>query len=590
MATLLQVKNINKAYDNHIILEDASLTIAEKEKVAVVGRNGAGKSTLFKIIVGEEAITSGEVQMYPNARVGYLTQHDTFEDGETIMEFLMRESGREDWECAKTAGQFELKGDMLYQPITSFAGGYQMRVKLINMLLKEPNLLLLDEPTNYLDLSTQILLERFLKNYNGGFMLISHDREFIKQTCTSTVEVEHGKIIKFPQSLEEYLGYKEEQLELKQKTNVKIEREKAHLQKFVTRFGAKASKASAAQSKKKQMEKLQTIEILHPMSTASIRIPKIEVKKGMALQIEHMDLGYGTHKVVEDVSLEIQRGEHIAILGDNGHGKTTLLKTIVGEIPSLGGSMRLGSEVKLGYYAQHVMTMLDPEDNVKSYLEGIAAPELTPQDIFEMAGNFLFKDEALKKTISVLSGGEKARLCLAGLLLQKNDVLLLDEPTNHLDFETVEALANALDTTPTTVVFVSHNRTFVELLASSIVEVRNGAAKRYLGSYEEYVSVVEQRIDSQSVVKKENTSVKTGTKEEEKQKRILRRELQKNVQKVERQIEKVTEEKNEILQWFEVHYANFSQEKNQRLEYLHKKAEELEASWIEAQAKLDGME
>ena len=270
MATILQINGLSKSYGAQMILENSDLTINDGQKIGVIVRNGAGKSTLFKVIVGDEAYDTGELVIHDGARIGYLTQHSDYEEYESVIDYLMRTSGKQDWECGKIAGGFQIKNDLLYMEVASLAGGYQMRVKLIAMLLQEPNLLLLDEPTNYLDLSTQILLEKFLENYKGSFMLISHDREFIKRTCKETLEIDQGKTTLFPRSIEEYLEYKEEQISLIERHNVKVDQKKKHLQQFVDRFGAKASKASQAQSKLKQIAKMKTIEILHPLSTTKI--------------------------------------------------------------------------------------------------------------------------------------------------------------------------------------------------------------------------------------------------------------------------------------------------------------------------------
>ncbi len=581
MATLLQVNQISKSYGPHVIFENASLDISQKEKIAVIGRNGAGKSTLFKIIMGLEEVSAGDINVHPNTQIGYLTQHNPYDLEETVMEFLLRDSNKQDFQCAKVAGQFQIKGKMLESKIGSFAGGYQMRVKLISMLLKDPNLLLLDEPTNYLDLTTQLLLERFLKTYKGAFLLISHDREFIKKTCKQTTEIDQGKITMFPQSLEEYLAYKEDQLEMKQKFNVKVEREKKHLQKFVDRFGAKASKASQAQSKIKQIKKLKTIEILHPMSASKIRIPKIDNRVGIALNIDDMSIGYANKVVAKDISLDIERGEHIAVLGDNGQGKSTFLKTIAGELSKLEGKMKWGANIRIGYYAQHVLELLNSDETVKAYLDRVSPSDISDQEIFEMAGNFLFKDEALKKNIRVLSGGEKARLCLASLLLEKNHVLLMDEPTNHLDFETVEALANALRKTQSTVIFVSHNRTFVDILANGIIEVKDGGVKRYLHNYEEYVYHLENNIDKELAADQSSSN----TKKERPINRL--KEAKKELKKVERELKKINEEKAQILKWFEENYTKFSQEKNERLAELNKAHEHIEEKWIDLEMEID---
>jgi len=593
MATLLQINKLHKSYASHIILDDANLNISEKQKIAVIGRNGAGKSTLFKIIVGDENQDSGEVIQGPNTRLGYLTQHNPYEDNELVIDFLTRSSGKEEWECGKIAGQFQIK-DELYVEIGSLAGGYQMRVKLISMLLKEPNLLLLDEPTNYLDLSTQILLEEFLKSYNGAFLLISHDREFLKNTCQQTLEIERGKTFLYPRTIDEYLIYKEEQVEQKERHNKKIEREKKHLQQFVDKFRAKASKASQAQSKMKQIEKLKTIDISHPLKTTQINIPKIEDRKGIALKIDDLNIGYPEKTIATKITLDIDRGENIAIVGDNGQGKTTFLKTIAGELDKISGDFKWGSNIKTGYYAQHIPATMRSEESVKAYLERISPADVMKEEIFKMAGNFLFNREALKKKISVLSGGEKARLCLAGLLLAKNQVLLLDEPTNHLDFETVEALALALRESNTTLLFVSHNRTFVEIIASGIIEVGNGKVCRYHHNYEEYVyhlkHKIEKELDPKNQNTQENKSDPKDEKKDKKQNRYKLKEQKKKLRKTEKEIEKLEKQKHELVKWFEENYTEYSKEKTEELNKIEKELKEKEEKWMKIEMYIDGEE
>ncbi len=585
MATLLQITGLDKAYGATIILNGASLVINNRQKIGVIGRNGAGKSTLFKIIVGTETFDSGKVNVHEGTRIGYLTQHSEYGEDESVIDFLMRSSGKVDFECAKIAGRFQIKNELLDAKVSSLAGGFQMRVKLVAMLLKEPNLLLLDEPTNYLDLSTQILLEKFLQNYNGSFLLISHDREFIKRTCKETLEIEQGKMTLFPRSIEEYLEYKEEQLLLIDKHNVKIEREKKHLQKFVDRFGSKASKASQAQSKMKQIEKLKTIEVLHPLKTTRINIPKIEDKKGIAVELEDFEIGYSDKSVAKGINLDIERGQRIAVLGDNGQGKTTLLKTIAGEIEKLSGTYKWGHNIKIAYYAQHTPATLDSHDTVKAYLEKMAPTDISEREIFEMAGNFLFKNEALKKKISVLSGGEKARLCLAKILLQKNNVILLDEPTNHLDFETVEALALALRDSNVTVIFVSHNRTFVDIVASGIIEVKNGKVARYNHNYEEYVYHLQRDIEKDlELIDKPKINLK---KEERKELKKKIKEAKKQLRTLEKNIQKLEEEKKFLLEWFEENYKEFSEEKNKRLSEIETEITKKEMEWMELELELE---
>ena len=578
-------------------MDGANLTISAGQKVAVIGRNGAGKSTLFRLIMGEEEPSGGEIMIHGCTRIGYLTQHSPFEEDESVMDFLTRFSGKESWVCAKTASRFQVKADLFERMVTSLPGGYQMRVKLIAMLAKEPNLLLLDEPTNFLDLSTLLLLENFLRNYNAAFMLISHDREFIKKTCEQTLEIDHGKTVLFPQPLDEYLLYKAEKLETIEKFNKKVIKEKEHLQTFVDRFKSKASKATQAKSKMKQIDKLKTIDIVHPMSTSKIRIPKIIDKKGSALTVEDMEIGYSDKSVASHINFNVERGEHVALLGDNGQGKTTLLKTIAGELTALGGGFRWGSNMRVGYYAQHTPGRLRSVLTVKDYLIGVAGKDVSLEEVLEMAGNFLFKGDALDKEISVLSGGEKARLCLAVILLQKNHVLLLDEPTNHLDFETVEALASALAEYNGTIVFVSHNRSFVDTLATGIIEIKDGKAKRYYHNYEDYVfhirSAIEADLQQAEGGKKaggarENADGDAGRGNPKiKNPKLLLRKARNELRRLESAIKKLEEEKSELTNWFGANPGKYSEEKSSRLGAVLGLLEAAENDWLKTQSEIE---
>lgn len=491
---LIQVKDISLHYGARVILDEANATFQHHQKIGVIGRNGAGKSTLCKIILGEEEPDEGSVNFAQDLRLAYLEQKDPYSPDEMVLEFLARYSGALEWECGKMAASFGLDDDSLYLPISSLSGGYQMRVKLTAMMLKDPNFLILDEPTNYLDLTTLLFLERFLQHFKGSFLIVSHDREFMKKTCDHTVEVESGKVVLFKGDVEAYLEYKEEQTQQKIDYNKNIEKQKKHLKEFADRFRAKASKAASAQSKLKQMAKLHTIEIAHTLSTVKIRMPELEVKKGMALDVKKLTIGYPDKEVARHISLQINKGDHVAILGDNGQGKSTFLKTISDELAPLSGSFDWGYGAKIGYYAQHVYQRLDERYSVYDNLEDMADKSTTRQMILDMAGSFLFGGDEVKKKVSVLSGGERARLCLAGLLLSKSDILLLDEPTNHLDFETVEALAAALKDYQGTVFFISHDRTFVNMLATAIIEVKDGVVRKYPGTYEEYVYHLEQQM------------------------------------------------------------------------------------------------
>ena len=487
MPVLLQINQIHKAYGANVILKSATASFSSDQKIGMIGRNGAGKSTLCQILTGHEKADGGTVARNSSLRLSYLEQHDTFQEGESVLDYLMRSTGAEAWKSGETAARFQIKNDLLREPVRSLPGGYQTRVKLTAMLLRAPNFLVLDEPSNYLDLATLILLENFLADFRGGYLIVSHDREFLKRTCDHTLELEGGRLTLYPGDIEEYFEFKEEQLREKQAYNKGVLKKRDQLQEFINRFRAKASTASRAQSKIKQLEKLKTIEIAHGLGTVRIHMPPVERKAGIAFSSDDLAVGYPEKTVASKIHFQIERGEHVAVLGDNGQGKTTFLRTLAGDLPAKAGTFRWHAGIQTSYYAQHVFSSLNPEDTVYAHLARESAPGVTSQEIFDMAGCFLFKGDDVKKKVNILSGGERSRLVLAGLLLSKSQALLLDEPTNHLDFETVEALGRALKNFAGTLFFISHDRTFVNLVATQIIEVRSGKIRRHPGTYEDYV-------------------------------------------------------------------------------------------------------
>ena len=594
MKVLLQLSGIHKSYGTNVILDGATASFSENQKIGVIGRNGAGKSTLCKIITGHEEADGGEIAKSADLRLSYLEQHDPYSLDETVMGFLMRYTGKEEWQCGKIAGRFQLKHGLLEAKIGTLSGGYRTRVKLTSMLLLEPNFLILDEPTNYLDLKTLILLEEFLQNYEGGFLIVSHDREFLKKTCEDTLEVENGECTLYPGAVEDYLIFKEEQKEQALSYNKTIEAKQKQLQLFVDRFRAKASKASQAKSKMKQIEKLKTIEMGHPLGNVHIKIPPVERKNNFALRCEDLAIGYPDKLVAGRIYMEINQGEHVAVLGDNGQGKTTFLRTLAEDLVSKGGSFKWGHGLKIAYYAQHVFTLLRPDIDVYAHLASVAAHSVTRQEILNLAGSFLFKGNDVEKKISVLSGGERARLVLAGLLLTKSQVLLLDEPTNHLDFETVEALGRALKTFAGTIFFISHDRTFVNLVASQIVEVNNGAVRLYPGNYEEYVyhlekSLREELSEDAGPAAKENVPKPKMDYHERKTLEAKKRKLTTQVRKSAEQIAAYKSERETIHNSFVSDSGSWSRERNERHEDLSKLIETEETRWLELTQQLEAL-
>jgi ATP-binding cassette subfamily F protein 3 len=497
MALLVQIKAASKSYGSQVLLDDAEATITDDEKVGFVGRNGAGKSTLLRILLGEEELDHGEVILHPSLRIGYLRQHDTFLPGESAHDFLMRDSGQPEWKCGEVAGEFELKGAYLEGPISRLSGGWQTRVKLAALLLHEPNLLLLDEPTNFLDLRTQILLEHFLRNHREACLVVSHDRAFLAATCNHTLDLSRGKLTMFPGKIDAFLDYQREQREHLERSNAAVLSKRRHLETFIAKNKARASTATQARSKAKQLERLELAEIATDDATACIRAPAIEPRQGFALRCRDLAIGYPERQVAGDISLEIDHRSRAAIVGDNGQGKTTFLRTIVESLSPLAGEIRWGYGCQVGVYAQHVYTSLPEQLTVYQYLESNAAAGTKEQRILDLAGAFLFKGEHVQKRIGVLSGGERARLCLAGILLSPYNVLVLDEPGNHLDVDTVDALAQALIDYPGTVIFTAHDRHFMKRVATCVIEVRDGRVINYSGDYDSYLYAMNKEIDDE---------------------------------------------------------------------------------------------
>jgi ATP-binding cassette, subfamily F, member 3 len=496
MSVLLQIRNASKHYGDQILMEDAECTIMSDTKVGFVGRNGAGKSTLLRCILGDEELDTGQIIKHPKLNIGYLRQHDPFLPGETSLEFMMRDSGQPDWKCGEVGGQFELKGKYLDGPVGELSGGWQTRVKLAALLLHEPNLLLLDEPTNFLDLRTQILLEHFLRDFHEACLIVSHDRAFLTATCDITLDLSLGKLTMYPGKIDDFLVYQQELSEHDQRVNVASEAKRKQLQEFIDKNRARASTATRAKSKEKMLGKLEFREVQGEQARATVRAPMVEPRKGPAVRCKELTIGYGDHAIAKGIDLEIEHGSRAAIVGDNGQGKTTLLRTLVQSLPALQGDVKWGFGCEIGTYAQHVYSSLPERKTVLEYLEYEAIPGTKNQTILDVAGAMLFRGSAVKKKIPVLSGGERARLCMAALLLSKCNILVLDEPGNHLDVETVEALANALIEYKGTVIFTSHDRHFMKRVASSIIEVKDGTVVNYRGDYDSYLYMVNKEIDS----------------------------------------------------------------------------------------------
>ncbi|MGC6443802.1 MAG: ABC-F family ATP-binding cassette domain-containing protein [Rubripirellula sp.] len=589
MAVLIQVRDAHKRFGDQVLLDGAELSLVDDVKVGFIGRNGAGKSTLLRVLLGEEEVEKGEVTHHPTLRIGYLRQHDPFLPGESALDFLMRDSGQPDWRCGEVAGQFELKGAYLDGPVKELSGGWQTRVKLAALLLQDPNLLMLDEPTNFLDLRTQILLEHFLKGFNKAALIVSHDRAFLGATCSQTLELSRGKLTMFPGKIDSFLDYREERREHDRRVNATVIAKQKQLKRFIEKNRANASTASQARSKAKQLERLQTTEIAVDEPTVFIQAPKVEPRSGTVVRCEDLSIGYPDHIVADGIQLELEHGERVAIVGDNGQGKTTLLRTLVHSLDPLKGTLKWGFGVEIGTYAQHVYTSLDERLTVLEHLEYVSDSNTTRQDVLAMAGALLFRDEHIQKKIKVLSGGERARLCMAGLLLGTANVLVLDEPGNHLDVETVEALAEALKLYRGTVVFTSHDRHFMGQIATSVIEVRDGKVKNYFGDYSAYLESVEQEVESgereRSGGKGDTGHPKSQNQTSGNDYRQARREtrkVEKEIKNLEKKIAKLDDEKRQInTELMSETDPEKAMKLHESIQDLSQQLEECEERWLE---------
>ena len=496
MAVLLQIKNAYKSYGDQVLLDGAEATITDDVKVGFVGRNGAGKSTLLRVLLGEEELDRGEVIRHPKLRLGYLRQHDPFLPGETALEFLMRDSGQPDWKCGEVAGQFELKGDYLEGPdrqalrrladARQAGGPAAARAELAaagrtDELSRPAHA---DSARAFSAEFSRGLPDRVARSGLPGRHLHPHARSVARQADD-------------------------------------VSRQDRRLSRNISASGASTTSAptppcwpSGGSSKSSSPRTRpgpapprgparrasssngwKSTEIAGDEPTANIRAPIVEPRKGPALRCRELAIGYPEREIASGIDLEIEHGSRAAIVGDNGQGKTTFLRTVVDSLEPLAGEVRWGYGCQIGVYAQHVYTSLPEQQTVLDYLEYNAAPGTKNQAILDLAGALLFRGEQVKKRIAVLSGGERARLCLAGLLLSQYNVLVLDEPGNHLDVDTVEALAEALLEYKGTVIFTSHDRHFMKRVATCIIEVRDGHVTNYRGDYDAYLYSVNKEID-----------------------------------------------------------------------------------------------
>ena len=583
---MVSIENVGVSFNGNFLYRGVNFQIKNGDRVGLIGKNGAGKSTLLKCMAGLQSYDEGNIVMPKNLRMGYLKQ-DLGEQGEGSVldeamlayeetDLLQKQldelsnilSSREDYESDEYANLIQKISDLgeqlsmmdadsqegkaekiliglgfareeLSRKIRTFSGGWRMRVELAKILLQQPDLLLLDEPTNHLDIVSIQWLERYLKNYSGIIVLISHDQEFLDQVTNRTVELVNQSSMDMPLPYSKYLEQKSVQIDLLKASKENQDKKIEEIERFIERFRSKATKANQVQSRIKLLEKIDRIIVDEEVvSTMKIRFPEPPRAGKQIVTIENISKHFEEKEVLNNIDVIIGREEKIAFLGKNGEGKSTLLKMIVGELNPTSGKIELGHNVNMGYYAQNQAEELDLNKTVFATIDDIAKGDIRKR-VRDLLGAFLFSGEDVEKQVKVLSGGEKARLALCKLLLEPYNFLVLDEPTNHLDIQSKEILKDALANYQGSMVIVSHDRAFLRGLSNKIFEVKNKKIREFVGDIDYYVSQTTQTENDS--LKSENTTPKVVKSVVEIKKRPDSeiKQLKNKVNKLEKDIEEI---------------------------------------------------
>ena len=531
---MISINGLTVAYGGFTLLNDINFHISENDRIGLVGKNGAGKSTILKLICGLQHPTSGRIAVPPGIKIGYLPQIMEHHKGKSVIDETMTAfsdllsleselekvteelASREDYEseeyqrliirmneindalaygkeespevlAEKTLLGLGFRYDELGRPTETFSQGWNMRIELAKILLSKPDVLLLDEPTNHLDIESIEWFESYLKEYRGSLVLISHDRKFLDNVTNRTVEIMLGRIHDYKVPYSKYLELRKERIAQQQAAYENQQRMIAKTEEFIERFRYKPTKSNQVQSRIKQLDKLERIEVdVEDKSALTVKFPPAPRSGDVAFKATDLTVGYGEKVVFSHAELEIRRGEKVALVGRNGEGKTTLMRVLTGELEPMSGEARIGHNVSIGYYAQNQEDILDKNDTVFDTLDKIAVGDVRMK-LRDILAAFLFKGEDIDKKVAVLSGGERARLAMAKLMLKPYNLLALDEPTNHMDIRSKDILKQALKSYDGTLLIVSHDRDFLDGLVDKLYEFRDGKVKEHLGGVAEFL-------------------------------------------------------------------------------------------------------
>ena len=626
---ILQANKIERSFAGEVLFDNINLQVDERDRIALVGKNGAGKSTLLKILVGEEEPTSGEINKKKDISLSYLAQDSRFESENTIydemlhvfddlrraetqlrqMELEMGEKSGEDLdklmadydrlsENFRQDGGFTYEADirailngfkfdesMWQMKIAELSGGQNTRLALAKMLLEKPNLLVLDEPTNHLDIETIAWLENYLVNYSGALIIVSHDRYFLDKVATVTLDLTKHSLDRYVGNYSRFVELKEQKLATEAKNYEKQQKEIAALEDFVNRNLVRASTTKRAQSRRKQLEKMERLDKPEAgKKSANMTFQSEKTSGNVVLTVENAAIGYDGEIFSEPINLDLRKMNAVAIVGPNGIGKSTFIKSIVNQIPFIKGEKRFGANVEVGYYDQ-TQSKLTPSNSVLDELWNDF--KLTPEvEIRNRLGAFLFSGDDVKKSVGMLSGGEKARLLLAKLSMENNNFLILDEPTNHLDIDSKEVLENALIDFDGTLLFVSHDRYFINRVATHVLELSENGSTLYLGDYDYYVEkkaeveAIQTAEASTSNQEKEESPVNDYQAQKESQKEA--RKLMRQIESLESEIEELESKSQAISeQMLETNDAEKLMEFQTELDKISHRQEEAMLEWEE---------